>query len=334
MARGLMRWPAVAGAACLAVMVMLYHDAPTYAVAYQGSTARRRVEVFDSLQMLGQSIDSIELRSGEAHRLLSVGRRSRGFSVVDQVDSSAFRAVPDSIGRFFDSTWARQPARDRSISVLIRISDRGRLAVTMHPIALDGVTCVSTVFPRSNETAQFAEHSLSACGYYAAFGRPGPAIERWFTTSAIGFQTDPPGWRPEPDSTDWNQRQRAMWVDGGWALRLVRGDLPAPYDYSADLARCAAGRSGVCTDAALTLIPSPKLWWFNTAWGTEGGIGQLAVSLLPDLVHDFGPDRFRTFWKSPDAVPIAFERAFGVSLDDWVRGEVIAYYGPLQLGAG
>ena len=288
----------------------------------------------DSLQRLDQSIDSARLRTGEARRLMSVGRRAPGFSVVGQVDSNGLRAVPDSIGRLYDSAWAHQPTRDQSISVLVRISDRLRYLVTIHPIALDSVTCVRTAYLYGTETAQRAEHSLGACGYYGAFGRPGPAIERWFTMSAIGFQADPPGWRPARDSTESELQTEAAWKDGGWALRLVRGGLPAPYDFSWKLARCAGGISGVCADAVLTPISRSKLWWFNTYWESDGGVGPLATSLLPDLVHDFGPDRFRAFWKSPDAVSVAFERAFGVSLDNWVRGEVIAYYGPLELGAG
>ena len=329
-----MRWPSVIGAVCLAMTVTLLHGAPTYWRADLDAVQRRRNEVFDSIQVLDQDIDSLDLRSGGARRLLSLGQRAPGFSVVEQADPGAFRAVPDSVGRIFDSVWARQPARDPSIGVVLRGSDLLRYRVTIHPIALDGVTCVRTTLLHRSETAQLAEHALGACGYYAAFGRPGPAIEQWFTRSSIGFRTNPPGWLAIPDSADWDRQLKAAWAHGGWALRLLRGGLPAPYEYSAGLARCVAGRSQTCADAALAQIPPSKLWWYNTFWGTDGGIGGLAVALMPDLVREFGPDRFRMFWRSSDAVPAAFQRAFGVSLDSWVRGEAISSYGPLELGAG
>ncbi|HET7025481.1 MAG TPA: hypothetical protein VFI39_09785 [Gemmatimonadales bacterium] len=333
MAHGLIRWPAVVGAACLAVMVALYHDAPQYAIGFQGTAEGRRAVVFDSLRRLDQSIDSVRLRGGEIRGLMSVGRRAPGFSVVTRPDSSVTRAVSDSIGRIFDSAWARQPSRDTSIKVLIRVGDGWPSMRMLHPIALDGATCVRGGWWYGAITAPDVEHSLGSCGYYAAFGRPGPAIERWFTTSAIGFQADPPAWRPVPDTTNWYQRQKAAWADGGWTLRLARAGVPAPYEFSAKLAGCAGGSQGACADATLSPIPPPRpgeSYYFTPM----AGIGPLTTVLLPDLIHEFGPDRFRAFWKSPDAVSVAFERAFGVSLDNWVRGEVIAYYGPLQLGAG
>ncbi|MGH7533905.1 MAG: hypothetical protein ACREL4_11500 [Gemmatimonadales bacterium] len=330
-----MRWPAVVGAVCLAVMVALYRTAPAANSGDQlRSTARRRIVVFDSLRRVRRSIDSIELRSGGARRLILLGQRSPGFSVVDQTDSLRSRAIPDSIGRLFDSAWARQPARDTSIKVLIGVGDRWLSPQTIQPLALDGVTCVGHAWLYATFTLEDAERSLGACGYYAAFGRPGPAIERWFTGSVIGLQTDPPAWRSAPDTTDWYQREKADWADGGWALRLARAGTPAPYEFSVALASCAGGSAGACADAALTPFPPHRIGWDYYYFGSSSGIGPLAMVLLPDLIHDFGPDRFRAFWKSPDPVPVAFERAFGVSLDDWVRGEAVAYYGPLELGAG
>ncbi|MGB7213219.1 MAG: hypothetical protein WBC97_11420 [Gemmatimonadales bacterium] len=332
MARGLMRWPAVVGATCLAVMFGLYRTAPVPGSGHPLESWRHRYAVSDSLRHVERSIDSLELRADGARRSLSLGQRSQGFSVVDQSDSVRTRPVPDSIGRLFDSAWARQPARDRSIRVLIRVGGGWRY----FPHALDDTTCVESAGSFGRVAAWEAEESLGACGYYAAFGRPGLAIGRWFTGSIIGNRTDPPGWRPAPDSTNWAARARVEWADGGWALRVARAGVPPSYEYSTDLARCAAGHSGDCADAALAPLPPHRIGWFDyfSYFGSNSGIGPLAIVLLPDLVHDFGADRFRAFWKSPEAAPIAFERTFGVSLDTWVRGEVIAYYGPLQLGAG
>ena len=147
--------------------------------------------------------------------------------------------------------------------------------------------------------------------------------------SFAGYAANPPGWRYRPDTTDWDRKNIRNWQLDGWGLRLVRAGLPPAYFGAMNAAACLARRPARCNDAMMALRPTGT--WYLTS---DGGLGPANEFLLPDLVARFGADRFRSFWKSDQEVPEAFAQAFGMPMEAWVRSEALAYYGPLDAGAG
>jgi hypothetical protein len=47
--------------------------------------------------------------------------------------------------------------------------------------------------------------------------------------------------------------------------------------------------------------------------------GERSAWLLSDMARDIGDERFRTFWRSPDALEVAFQQATGTSIEEWTR---------------
>jgi hypothetical protein len=148
--------------------------------------------------------------------------------------------------------------------------------------------------------------------------------------SIIGGYAAPLGVPTTADTGSWDVKERHLWATDGWGLRFTRSELPPPYA-SIHTARCAAALPGHCASAALDT--SRTLPWFYST-GDLSGLGGLEYQLLTDAESQFGPDRFRAFWKSDADVPAAFQQAFGVPMDQWVHREVVDFYGPLELGGG
>lgn len=332
MARGLMRWPALAGLAILAGSVALYRGGPAPRVVGPSAPWRRAAVLRDSVGQTGRMIDSLELSAATVRHLLTLSARGNGLGLIS-VDSAG-RAHPigrtDSTG--IDSAWARLPGHDPTISVLVRLKDYPARRWVIYPSSDHRSLCVSTDWLLWQYHATDWGRVLGPCAYYGAFGSPGSEIARWFIGSSAGDRPDPPGRRYVPDTTAWRVRDSIMWAGQGWELRLARVGLPAAYQ-SIHLASCAAGISGACLRASLD-PPRASPWYYFDPSADVPGLGALSTSLLPDLTTQFGPDRFRAFWQSGADVPTAFEQAFGMSMDAWVHGEVVRYYGPLELGAG
>lgn len=332
MAKGLTRAPALIGGVLFIAITALYlglpprnSAAPSFTPAVRATFRLRRVE---------RAIDSIELAEGGARRLFALGRRSPGLSVVSY-DDSIRRPVSGTVGAAFDFAWARLPAHVAGESLLVRVGAPFRSARVLRPGVAGPGLCISRggVPDTSTGAAGAASDvglSFGPCAYYVAFGRPGPAVGRWLAGSPMGTWTGAPGFRGGLDSTDWNANQRRMWRDAGWILRASRADLPPAYA-SPGAAGCDAGRLPVCEKIGLmATVLDP--FWDEPAFGT--GLGPVSGGILPAMVSDFGAERFKAFWQSKEEVPQAFETAFGVPFGEWIHGQVRAYYGPLEIGAG
>jgi hypothetical protein len=165
---------------------------------------------------------------------------------------------------------------------------------------------------------------LGPCAYYARFGKPGSAVERWLKDGGAALALTspsfpPPAWRPPPRHS-W----LALAIEGGgtWA---VDPRLPFPFALEA----CLGGRIASCeaflqgrgaANRALRRLGIHE----EVAWEFRAD----EIAFLSDVLVAFGPERFARFWQADGAFPDAFAAAFDVPLGSWTRSWALGRFGP------
>ena len=194
------------------------------------------------------------------------------------------------------------------------------------PDAVDGARCVTIVRLRGTSRAHLDalrnESLVDVCGFFAAFGMPGPAIRAWLGAEHYRFAR----------RSDWNVA-RAPAIDASSLYALgerggacLTGSLGA-CDSALGLEKAASVLPSIASDrlsAILEAAPPGHL----APGPAHPTLGDAEGELLADMVRDIGPERFRRFWRS-DAVPdAAFMTATGEPFASWTRRWLHRVYGP------
>lgn len=203
----------------------------------------------------------------------------------------------------------------------------GRYQLYLLPPSAEGRACLAVIprrfgtgrGPRTAGQAYWALSGLGPCAFYAAFGYPGPFIERWLLARDFDLAYDAswPLSRTRP-------ADRAGWVGASWRERFwFWNNL---YRYPFPTVACAGGRAEGCRAAVFdtagplrrSVLPRGMIerrysWWDRTRGPLEREF------YLSDLVRQMGRDRFAQFWRSPLAVDSAFFAAMGTPLGEWTR---------------
>lgn len=213
--------------------------------------------------------------------------------------------------------WTQlNPSPGARMVVIVTDGRRWRSTYVLPP-ALDGHTCVATIsldwgvaWLKNRNTQEkgtnllpWLRDAVAPCLYYAAFGRPGSAIEAWLL--ARGFA---------PAYT-------ADWDSPPPTIHLL--DQPERYDYlvynvAFDGLACSAGQRSRCAPALLA----------RAEYGISSIAGMVhrypwSRNLPADdryfaaLIHDMGRERFANFWRSSAPVDEAFLAAFGEPVGAW-----------------
>lgn len=327
MATRLTRWPALLGGCLLFGAATLYHGAPGPRIAGTAMlSSNRRWMVWDSLRIVERALDRARIGAGEYHAVTPAPGQLAGVR-EDDPHGRVLPAPAEWLTPYREGL-ARLPAHAAEVGTVVRfegvLDDR-----FIPPAAGDPAPCFVRGWESSPGDPVDPAGALGPCGYYAAFGRPGPRVGAWMASSYQGYAAAPPGWTYRPDSSSWEQQQLREWKGNSWTMRVARAGLPPAYFGAMNAAGCLVGRTGRCTEAVLAVRPGRPWIGFQ-----DDGLGPLDVMVLPDLVSQFGVARFRAFWKSEADVPAAFAEAFGVPMDEWVREEARSYFGPLDAGAG
>ena len=147
------------------------------------------------------------------------------------------------------------------------------------------------------------------------FGRPGPAVDAWYSSLGHTFARTLPGTRPWGP---WPRLEReAFGRRSGWGLI---DDVAIDRCRTGDLAVCEAGffGPGAAQGGFDDRFRSPFRGWGD--------------GLLFELLHDVGPERFLAFWTSGEPVPEAFRSALDLEPGVWVRDHVVRAVGPARRG--
>jgi hypothetical protein len=176
---------------------------------------------------------------------------------------------------------------------------------------------------------------LGACRYYAAFGLPGTAINRWMRQAGVWFGYGG-SWTRSPGPVEIPQ-----WFDD---RRQFFGTRSAALLFLSNRGiQCLTGDEATCDSIVVQTLPPERLLRGGAAvspnrylgpsssWG-GWGLGGREEELLASMVRSLGRDRFQAFWTSQEPVPVAFEKATGTPLGAWVSSWAAEQYGPVQHG--
>jgi hypothetical protein len=167
------------------------------------------------------------------------------------------------------------------------------------------------------------------CVFWARYGAPGPAVQRWLLKGGYGFADSPEKYAVDDDV---RERRRVFGLRQGWYMLSFSGE------------RCLSGRKGACARAVLDTAALGQGWrrsrralpdapptYVRETYGVIT-FGVLDATMLTQLEQRYGRKDFATFWRSSQPLEPAFEAAFGISLDDYVRGWAQSIYGVEPIG--
>ncbi len=220
------------------------------------------------------------------------------------------------------------------------------------PHATDGSTCLISVTAGSRQSVLLDEGARPAdvleifgwansisrgpCIFYAAFGTPGPDIERWLDSRNFAFARLA-DWDTEQQPSD--QRVTTVGVDALLGLLRTRGTVGIW-----DAMACAGGRQERCR-AIMLADPGPQL--SSSRYSREPRMpGYVAVNrrayvfrnatahFLSDVVREVGLDPFREFWTSDLPVDQAFASVVGRDIGEWTSDWLAERIGRQDFGPG
>jgi hypothetical protein len=251
------------------------------------------------------------------------------------IDASVPALAREPIARSIDAAWQRLGATASGARAAVFVltdsapgipsraarSDRAPIEVLhLLPDDAPGSRCVAIVRLRSADVAPVVEAAaqgtlLGPCGFYAAFGRPGPAIREWLVGSqfALARVSD---WRT-PRAPAVPNAQDVYELPATAAGCLARGGAGCDAAIGVGSLGAAAGPAGV-VDA----LPHGSAMRGVVFGGPRFGdrLGAEEQWFLADLARMLGAERFGELWRSADAVPAAIARATGRSSAGVVRG--------------
>ena len=258
-------------------------------------------------------------------------------TIVTAIDNAWPAVARERAQRAIDAAWLALGLGTTKIGIAVVVEaeqvDAHAAALSTAHLLPDSVqrhTCVAWTTPRPtmrvslerNDAraagwhAQWARSLLGPCAFYAQFGRPGAALERWLAQRQHRF-AQIPAW----DST-WTAVVRAEPSDFGPALTPSARAAQLAWTwqtYPVLSLGCMAGRAGACREAIVGTVPPS-----GTAQRLVGRAGNLdallpaSTMILSDMVREFGHARFARFWASELAPDSAFHLAMDTTLGSWV----------------
>ncbi len=349
MALSVKRWIAAALMGCAVVAVGLLPpevEPPPDLLRFTPRQQTATAQIARAVQRDYQTLLQLAHRD-EALRLLRA-TRAAGTAPVTLIDPR----VPEhpGIGRVaaartiaaFDSTMRALAPRDTGIQLVLFASRDtefaaprvgGLVALRNVEYALPGVTDGRTclvIVPVSPRFYSYTSDLLGPCGFYAAFGRPGPAVRQWLRATGYYVATNS-DWSTarSPHRVNLDEMMRNMSLSQIWDVMGYAG-------LTHDAAACAAGRLWRCR-IPLDAIPP----WAGPHPGT-GPLADITTGswwheeqqwFLADLVQAMGYERFGRFWRSPLPRDSAFAAAFGTSIEQWTHRWIAERRPGVRLGS-
>jgi hypothetical protein len=200
------------------------------------------------------------------------------------------------------------------------------------------LTVVRIALPprQANVQTEIRARALSApmlglCAYYAAFGPPGRGVAAWL--EARDYDVARASWTLD-DRMPAQKLKASHYILH--PLHRVAGEDEqlSTSPLAVALQRCTDGEASACRDLVLApgLRPGTPTHDGSTLPSAPAAAGTVEYfelttessrsvtdRFLAALVANDGRGRFERFWKSDADAPIAFERAMGQPLGDWVR---------------
>ncbi len=166
------------------------------------------------------------------------------------------------------------------------------------------------------------------CAFHAAFGAPGPAVEKWLAARGYDVAFDA-AWpeRTGPDPSLLAIHRPDLTED------LQRWMNYSRWDWNLDITGCSSGDLEICAKAfrwsqhyRARKLPG-VVFPINIAYRYESSLGRNGPAMLADLLAVHGRAKFEKFWKSPGDLEVAFTSAFGESTGEWTMRWMQYRYG-------
>jgi hypothetical protein len=234
--------------------------------------------------------------------------------------------IPVVVAVALDTASPRRNAMPEISHILPDAFDR-RACVSI--IRFDGVydaTGLSRMLRSSSNflgstARKFGPRMLGPCGYYAAFGMPGPEVGRWLAALRYDIARN----------LDWTSAPSTRGGEIRSPLVPIFGSMFYDMAYNADvrMLSCVTGKLPQCEAVALdTGGYLPERRWSRdmvtagsySRWSKYSSpLGSQQTWYISDMVHDLGKEKFARFWRSTQPVSRAFTEASGMSLAEWTR---------------
>jgi hypothetical protein len=173
---------------------------------------------------------------------------------------------------------------------------------------------------------------LGPCGFYSAFGEPGPLVRQWFVNGAWQYSLAG-SWTNAPEPLRYFGEDRFIYKGLSPALNQLNPLAGGPVCMKGDLVTCERIASTFPSRRGRLPIATPEIGMtIGFPRYLNAGLGGYAVEFLSGAVQNLGRERFREFWTSPDSVPVAFEKASGERWGAFVQQWMTARYGVLEAG--
>ena len=218
------------------------------------------------------------------------------------------------------------------------------------PHATDGSTCLISVTAGLRQSVLLDEgahpadvlerfgwaNSISRgpCIFYAAFGTPGPDIERWLDSWNFAFAR----------LADWDTELRPSGERVTPVTAYYLLGLPLASFGIWDAMACAGGRQERCraivlADAGSQLSSSrynmePRMPGYVAVNQRAYVFRSATAHFLSDVVREVGLDRFREFWTSDLPVDQAFASVVGRDIGEWTSDWLAERIGRQDFGPG
>ncbi len=208
---------------------------------------------------------------------------------------------------------ANAPSRIHNAYLLPDTVDRSTCVAWVSPTGMNRALFERTGEQYARAIAGWTRRSLGPCAFYASFGKPSVAVERWLATrqhrfahsaswDSLTIRHDLP-WYARPET----RADRAEWAR--WAFQ----------QYPPVALGCLAERTAACRDAVAGHVPasgtvSPLIARSGDAARDLPG----SSLLLAEMVRAFGPARFARFWIADLPPDSAFRAAMDTTLGEWV----------------
>jgi len=178
-----------------------------------------------------------------------------------------------------------------------------------------------------------AEQQLfGPCGFYAAFGEPGPLVRQWLMSGAWQYLLTG-SWTVAPEPLRYPRSDRDIYKGVSPALDQLNPQAGGPECMKGDFATCERIASTFAPRRGRTQLASPEIAMsLGYPRYFRGGLGGFSGEMLSDAVQRLGRERFRQFWTSADSVPVAFEKATGQAWPAFIQQWMISRYGEIDAG--
>lgn len=326
------RWTAIALLSCLALAAAYLPPQATadrFASRHVEAGSRARLDLLNvAYQRTADLLAITRFRD-------SLGTAVRAHHGMDDLTVVIRRAMPAASQRALQAAVARvwrraAPAPNAHLIVIVEPATRRSFQPEyVFPVALDGRTCAVKLMLDWNVTwlvhspddavahvgqlESWLTEALGPCLYYAAFGQPGPHIERWLEERYFKV-ANTADWDSTPPTIDVREEPQAY--------DMVIGDM------TFDALGCLNGQLPRCREA-VAHSPDQGLRFSGRLMGPiVTGVVRRAFwprsfpiddHYLSALVHDMGHERFARFWRSSAPLDSAFLGAFGQPLDVWTE---------------